>query len=62
MESKKILIASATFSVFVLICFSILAVHCSGNYYVLNNVISEQNKTISRQMNIEKVKTSFFTI
>ena len=54
-ESKKILIASAIFNVFVMICFSCLAVHCSGKYYALNKVISEQNKTISKQTNFEKV-------
>ena len=53
--SKKILIASAIFNVFVLICFCCLAVHCSGKYFILNKVISEQNKTISGQYDYEKV-------
>ena len=48
-ESKNVLIASAILNVFVLICFSKLAVHCSCKYYVLNNVISEQNKKLSGQ-------------
>ena len=53
--SKNILVASAIFNVFVLICFSCLAVHCSGKYYALNTIISEQNKTISGQIDYEKV-------
>ena len=58
--SKKILIASAIFNVFVLICFSILAVNCSGKYYVLNKKIGEQNKTISGQ--IDKIAEQNKTI
>ena len=50
-ESKKILIASAIFNVFMIVCFSCLAVSCSGKYYVFNKKVSEQNKTISDQMN-----------
>ena len=49
--SKKILIASAIFNVFVLICFYSLAAHCSGKFYVLNKVIGEQNESILEQTN-----------
>ena len=49
MELKKILIASAIFNVFIVICFASLAAHCSGKYYALNKVIREQNKTMSGQ-------------
>ena len=55
MELKKILIASAIFNVFIVICFASLAAHCSGKYYALNNMIREQNKTISGQNDYEKV-------
>ena len=50
LESKTILIASAIFNVFMIICFSFLAVHCTRKYYALNKINSEQNKTISGQM------------
>ena len=46
---KKIYIASAIFNVFIVICFSILAVHCSVKYYALHKVISEQNENITEQ-------------
>ena len=59
-ESKKILIASAKFNVFVLICFTSLAAHCSGKYYALNKVIKELNKTISGQ--IDKLEDQNETI
>jgi len=49
MELKKILIASAIFNVFIVICFASLAAYCSGKYYALNKVIRELNKTISGQ-------------
>ena len=54
-ESKKILIASAVFNVIFVISLSCLAVHYTEKSYVLKNVISKQNKTISGQKNFEKV-------
>ena len=54
-ESKKVLIASAIFNIFMIICFSYLAISCSGKYYVFSKKVSEQNKTISRHINLEKV-------
>ena len=54
-ESKKILIASVILNVILVISLSCLAVHYTGKNFVLNNIISKQNKTISGQKNFEKV-------
>ena len=54
-ESKKTLIASAIFNVIMIICISCLAISCSRKNYVLNKKVSEQNKTITRHINFEKV-------
>ena len=66
---KKMYIASAIFNVFIVICFSILAVHCSGKYYVLNETISgqmnnltEQSKKIDGLRNIVLGKLNVFFI
>ena len=54
-ESKKIIIASAKFNIFVIICFASLAAHCSEKYYAVKKVVNEQNKTVSGKIGYEKV-------